>query len=51
MILLLPEVKHLVDKEKLTGIFSGISICAEEKKEMIDSLEQVQEELQEDTQR
>ena len=23
MILLLPEVKHLVDKEKLTGVFAG----------------------------
>ena len=38
MILLLPEVKHLVDKEKLSGVFSGICFCAEEDKEMIREL-------------
>ena len=38
MVLLLPEVKHLYDKEHYTGVFSGMSICAEADKEMIREL-------------
>ena len=38
MILLLPEVKHLVDKEKYSGVFASICFCSEEDKEMIREL-------------
>lgn len=38
MILLLRKVKHLIDKEKPSGVFAGIGMCVEEEKELVREL-------------